>query len=78
MAKRVDDQPLRLANDLNLFGSRDEAMWQTRPADEEGIQAMTYFKYKVLKATSDRNAYLDENGQFLCVNPHTGHLMPTE
>jgi len=78
LARRVADQPLRLAADPNLFGPADQAMWQTRPSDEDGVQAMTYFKYKVLKGTSDRNTYLDENGQFLCVNPHTGHLMPTE
>ncbi|MDP6634261.1 MAG: prepilin-type N-terminal cleavage/methylation domain-containing protein [Phycisphaerae bacterium] len=55
----------------------DTQLWDFNLAnDKPGVTAFTIFDYKkVLKLeSSDRITYLNENGQFLPVNMHTGQL----
>jgi type II secretory pathway pseudopilin PulG len=46
--------------------------------DEAGVRAITAFHYKALKILPDKQGWLDKNGQFLCINPYTGKLLPDE
>ena len=64
--------------DRILFGGGDDAIWDSVPAPETGVRAVTFFKYSDLQTQSNRSAYLDDYGQFVCLNPYTGQLMETE
>ena len=57
-------------------GLNDTQLWYD-PDDEPGVSAITLFDYKTLKALSTaaaREAYMDENGQFLALNIYTGQF----
>jgi hypothetical protein len=63
-------------SDSNLFGTPDASnglLWND-PGDEPGVTAMTIFDYSIVDAMgqTDRQGYLDENGQFLPLNFYTG------
>ena len=63
-------------SDSNLFGtpsSSNGLLWND-PGGEPGVTAMTIFDYSIVEvmSQSDRQDYLDENGQFLPLNLYTG------
>lgn len=48
-----------------------------------GVRAFTIFDYKLAKAAAKRTpsaagAYINANGNFFCVNPYTGQVIPAE
>lgn len=58
-------------------GSKTTKLWDIADADgEPGIMAFTMFDYLELRkrTSAERGTYLDENGQFMPVNMHTGQL----
>jgi type II secretory pathway pseudopilin PulG len=70
---------------------RDEAaqrIWRTSNVrlDEPGVRMMVAFSYKQIKSLSDadytvpgsRAHYLENDGTYLCINPYTGQLLPSE
>jgi len=63
-------------NDPMFTGSNTKLWDHTRAHDKPGIMAFTMFDYLELlkREPADRIKYLDENGQFLPVNMHTGQL----
>ncbi len=79
------DYTPQIDTDVKIFGgdgaTSEQQIWDT-PADltinEPTIRAMTIFPYRTLEAVNDRGAWLNENGQFLCINPYTGKLISTK
>lgn len=63
-------------SDSDLFGTpsaSNSLLWE-QPANEPGVTAMTIFDYSIVEVLtqSDRQDFLDENGQFLPLNLYTG------
>lgn len=75
---QVGGGSINVFNDAALFGGDARAIWPTHPANEIGVRAVTFFPYAVFKAATNKNTYLDQNGQFICLNPYTGQLMRAE
>jgi prepilin-type N-terminal cleavage/methylation domain-containing protein len=72
-------EPVRLEGNNLLFGASAQAVWSDLPASEEaGVRAVTYFNYADLKQASDRAEYLNDYGEFICLNPYTGQLMESD
>lgn len=65
-----------------------QRIWHSTVAglDEPGVRVMVLFPYKDLMALppggalvrNSREEYLDENGKYFVINPHTGRLLPNE
>jgi prepilin-type N-terminal cleavage/methylation domain-containing protein len=72
LAFRLEDDPQAA---LDIAGS--SRLWQY-PKVEPGVTAMTLFDVTEYVGAEDAVAYLNENGQFLPVNVHTGQLFPRE
>ena len=68
---------LRLEPNSLVFGHPEQAIWASAPSPEFGVRAVTYFPYAELKARSaaERETYLNENAQFICLSYLTGRLM---
>ncbi len=86
---RVNGNNPQIETDVKIFGGDGATPEQKRwdhPAslppgptlDEQGVRAITAFHYKTFKAMPDRQDWLEKNGQFLCINPYTGKLLPDE
>jgi len=67
-----------------MFGRAKQAIWEECPHPEYGVRAVTYFSYpelRVLPAIAaqpneiTRTEYLNDNAQFLALNPLTGRVM---
>jgi len=76
---QVDDRNVRFAAGDPMFnsGNTDAYLWKHVFADNEpGVSAFTLFDYREIKTrdAAARAAYLDDNGQFMPVNMHTGQL----
>lgn len=71
-AFRLEDDPQAA---LDIAGS--SRLWQ-QPKVEPGVTAMTLFDVTEYVGAEDPVAYVNENGQFLPVNFHTGQLFPRE
>ncbi|MCD4826023.1 MAG: prepilin-type N-terminal cleavage/methylation domain-containing protein [Phycisphaerae bacterium] len=71
--KLVDGENIKFI-DTALFSGATK-LWDM-PAEEPAATAVTLFDYMALDMTSDKNAYLNETGQFLAINVYTGQLFP--
>lgn len=66
-------------NELIFSGAAKQRLWDPNTANDDGdgeigVTALTLFEYRMLEVSANRSRYLDENGQFLPVNIHTGQL----
>jgi prepilin-type N-terminal cleavage/methylation domain-containing protein len=43
-----------------------------------GVRAYTIFDYKFAKAAAQRGTYINTHGNFFCVNPYTGQVIPPD
>ncbi len=86
---RVNGNLPQIETDVKIFGgdgaTPKQKIWEpclpagTGPTlDEDGVRAITAFHYKTFKVMPDRQSWLEKNGQFLCINPYTGKLLPDE
>jgi prepilin-type N-terminal cleavage/methylation domain-containing protein len=74
---QVNNDNIKFVQGDPMFVGKNTKLWEFGLADNKlGVTAFTMFDYReVLKRLStERTAYLDENGQFLPVNMHTGQL----
>ncbi len=73
---------------LVFIGTVDQKIWEPHAfvLNNEGIRLMIAFSYREVKNLSadgyatagSRANYLEQNGQFFCINPYTGQLLPSE
>ncbi len=65
-------------------GTSKEKVWDWNDTDdtptlkETGVRAVTVYEHKELQLRPDRQAYLDEHGRFIVINPYTGRVIDTE
>ena len=77
------DYTPQIDTDTKIFGGNGatakQKIWDV-PAglNEPTVKAVTIFPYKSLVAAGNRANWLEENGQFLCINPYTGRLISTK
>ena len=79
------DYTPQIDTDTKIFGGNgatpEQQIWDI-PAgldiNEPTVKVVTIFPYKTLVAVENRANWLEENGQFLCINPYTGRLIPTK
>jgi len=78
--------PFALDRISPVFGWTKQAIWENPPRVEYGVRAVTYFPYPKVKALPalggpdeiTRTMYLNDNAQFLALNPLTGRVMEAE
>jgi prepilin-type N-terminal cleavage/methylation domain-containing protein len=85
VAPALDTTPV---SGIPAFASADPnvRIWNANPpnVNEPGVRVLTVFSYKELKilgpgtVPGSRADYLNHAGAYLCVNPHTGQLLPTK
>ena len=71
----------QLETNVEIFNGTDkQKIWEPSglALNEPGVRAITAFHYKEIKVLPDKQGWLEKNGQFLCINPYTGKLLPDE
>ncbi len=61
-------------------GTGKEKIWEysSKAVNETGVWAVTVFDYSIANLQSNRSAYLDKVGRFVCINRYTGRLIRYE
>ena len=79
LVTRINGDPVSLDTARRPFTAG--SLWDSADVDgKDGVTAVTQFDYSqfIIRPANNRAAYLDEYGQFLAINVHTGQMFPRE